>query len=184
MKQLDVVVSPPAFLWDPYLTLTNVIFDLDICFYLVIFCPMNYFLVTDGRTDRRKGRIKAHRAWAQVGSKSHLNFFLSRMKRGFLIFSTSSTPSLLGMRSKVLGESAIFSPFKIGGREGGGLAAVWWKLKLKMALSHKTSIEMDTNPCSLFYSHQRVVFIHFTLTTGHSDSFPLNTLIHVSLKTI
>ena len=26
MKQLDVVVSPPAFLWDPYLT-----FDLDIC---------------------------------------------------------------------------------------------------------------------------------------------------------
>ncbi len=31
MKQLDVVVSPPAFLWDPYLTLTNVIFDLDNC---------------------------------------------------------------------------------------------------------------------------------------------------------
>ncbi len=28
MKQLDVVVSPPAFLWDPYLTLTNVILDL------------------------------------------------------------------------------------------------------------------------------------------------------------
>ncbi len=25
------VVSPPAFLWDPYLTLTNVILDLDIC---------------------------------------------------------------------------------------------------------------------------------------------------------
>ncbi len=31
MKQLDGVVSPPAFLWDPYLTLINVIFDLDIC---------------------------------------------------------------------------------------------------------------------------------------------------------
>ncbi len=31
MKQLDVVVNPPAFLWDPYLTLTHVIFDLDIC---------------------------------------------------------------------------------------------------------------------------------------------------------
>ncbi len=30
MKQLNVVVSPPAFLWDPYLTLTHVIFDLDI----------------------------------------------------------------------------------------------------------------------------------------------------------
>ena len=31
MKQLDVVMSPPAFLWDPHLTLTHVIFDLDIC---------------------------------------------------------------------------------------------------------------------------------------------------------
>ena len=27
MKQLDVVVSPPALVWDPYLTLTNVTFD-------------------------------------------------------------------------------------------------------------------------------------------------------------
>ncbi len=64
MKQLDVVVSPPAFLWDPYLTLTNVIFHLDtkfeppksngsrdINFYLVVFGPMNYFLVTDGQTE-------------------------------------------------------------------------------------------------------------------------------------
>ncbi len=31
MKQLDVVVSPPAFVWDPYLALTRVTFDLDIC---------------------------------------------------------------------------------------------------------------------------------------------------------
>ncbi len=33
MKQLDVVVSPPAFLWDPYLplTLTYMTFDLEIC---------------------------------------------------------------------------------------------------------------------------------------------------------
>ncbi len=31
MKQLDVVVSPPAFLWDPFLTLTHMTFDLDIC---------------------------------------------------------------------------------------------------------------------------------------------------------
>ncbi len=58
MKQLDVVVSPPAFLWDRYLTLTNVIFDLDmsnssrnINFYLVIFGPMNYFLVADVQTE-------------------------------------------------------------------------------------------------------------------------------------
>ncbi len=29
MKQLDVVVSPPAFIWDPNLTLTHVTFDLD-----------------------------------------------------------------------------------------------------------------------------------------------------------
>ena len=49
MKQLDVVVSPPAFLWDPYLTLTHVIFELN--FYLVIFGPMNYFLGTDGQTE-------------------------------------------------------------------------------------------------------------------------------------
>ncbi len=29
IRQLDVVVSPPAFLWDPNLTLTHVTFDLD-----------------------------------------------------------------------------------------------------------------------------------------------------------
>ncbi len=29
MKQLDVDVSPPAFLWDLNLTLANVTFDLD-----------------------------------------------------------------------------------------------------------------------------------------------------------
>ncbi len=40
----------------------------DINFYLVIFSPMNYFLVTDGQTDGRR-RIRAHRAWAQMGSK-------------------------------------------------------------------------------------------------------------------
>ena len=31
MKQLDVVVSPPAFVWDPNLTLTHMTFDLDPC---------------------------------------------------------------------------------------------------------------------------------------------------------
>ena len=31
MKQLDVVVSPPAFVWNSYLTLTHVTFDLDPC---------------------------------------------------------------------------------------------------------------------------------------------------------
>ena len=31
MKQLDVVVSPPAFVRNPYLTLTHVTFDLDPC---------------------------------------------------------------------------------------------------------------------------------------------------------
>ncbi len=62
MKQLDVVVSPPAFLWnpyltltflwDPYLTLTNVIFDLDICDFWSneLFSSHRR---TDGRTDRQ-----------------------------------------------------------------------------------------------------------------------------------
>ncbi len=31
MKQHDVDVSPPAFLWDPHLNLANVTFDLDTC---------------------------------------------------------------------------------------------------------------------------------------------------------
>ncbi len=31
MKQLDVVVSPSAFVWNPHLTLTHVTFDLDPC---------------------------------------------------------------------------------------------------------------------------------------------------------
>ncbi len=31
MKQLDVVVIPSAFVWDPYMTLTNVTFDPDPC---------------------------------------------------------------------------------------------------------------------------------------------------------
>ncbi len=31
MKQLDVVVSPPAFVRNPYLTLNHVAFDLDPC---------------------------------------------------------------------------------------------------------------------------------------------------------
>ena len=29
MKQLGIDVSPPDFVWNPYLTLTNVTFDLD-----------------------------------------------------------------------------------------------------------------------------------------------------------
>ena len=36
MKQLDVDVSPPAFVWTPYLTLTLVTFDLDPCDLLPI----------------------------------------------------------------------------------------------------------------------------------------------------
>ncbi len=40
MKQLDVVVSPPAFVWDPNLTLTHVTFNLDPCSLV-----MNFFLV-------------------------------------------------------------------------------------------------------------------------------------------
>ena len=31
MKQRNVVVSPPAFVWNPYMTLTNVTFDPNPC---------------------------------------------------------------------------------------------------------------------------------------------------------
>ena len=62
MKQLDVVVSPPAFLWDPYFTL------------IVIFGPMNYFLVTDGQTDRWK-----------VTHKSPPCISTSGLKKGWLL---------------------------------------------------------------------------------------------------
>ena len=31
MKQLDIYVSPPAFVWNPYMTLPNVTFNLDPC---------------------------------------------------------------------------------------------------------------------------------------------------------
>ncbi len=31
MKQLDIVVSPLAIVWNPYLTLIHVTFDLDPC---------------------------------------------------------------------------------------------------------------------------------------------------------
>ena len=59
MKQLDVVVSPPAFVRNPYLTLTHVTFDLDgskdMNFFLVIFFLVNYLvtfgIVTDGQTE-------------------------------------------------------------------------------------------------------------------------------------
>ena len=34
--QLDVVLSSPAFDWDPYLTLTHVTFDLDIVYMVTL----------------------------------------------------------------------------------------------------------------------------------------------------
>ncbi len=63
MKQLDVVVSPPAFVRNPYLTLTpNPKGSKDMNFFLVNFFLVNYYLVTfgivtdrrtDGQTDRQ-----------------------------------------------------------------------------------------------------------------------------------
>ncbi len=67
MKQLDVVVSPPAFVWNPYLTLTPVTFDLDhVTFDLQVkfqykffssnFFLVNYYLVTFGIVTDRQTR--------------------------------------------------------------------------------------------------------------------------------
>ncbi len=52
MKQLDVDVSPPAFVWNPYLTLTQMTFDLgprDLYEFFIV----TFFLVfvTDIQTD-------------------------------------------------------------------------------------------------------------------------------------
>ncbi len=58
MKQLDVVVSPATFVWNPYLTLAHVIFDL-----------LRYeFFSSELQIDEKRG-IRAHHALAQVGSK-------------------------------------------------------------------------------------------------------------------
>ncbi len=95
MKQLDVVVSPPAFVRYLYLTLTHMTFDLDPCdmnFFLVNFFLVNYYLVTfaivtDRRTDRQTDRqtdgkrcIRAHRASAQVGSKTQAWIRINQLK--------------------------------------------------------------------------------------------------------
>ena len=59
MKQLDVVVSPPAFLWNAYLTLTCLTFDLE-------FFPSYFGLVTYRQTesDAYEPTVHWHR-WAQ-----------------------------------------------------------------------------------------------------------------------
>ncbi len=102
IKQLDIVISPPAFVWNPYLTETSnshakytflgYEFNLvnfviryhhhtkfgppksngsrDINFYLVMFGPMNYFLVTDRQTDRRKATHKSPPCMSTGGLKN------------------------------------------------------------------------------------------------------------------
>ncbi len=64
MKQLDIVVSPPTFVWDPNLTLTHVTVDLDprdLWPYLGLKRSLRYELlfsnfgvVTERETDRQK----------------------------------------------------------------------------------------------------------------------------------
>ncbi len=55
MKPLDLVVSPPAFVWDPYLTLTYVTFDgsRDIYFLLLVssFGQVTLDRLKDGQTE-------------------------------------------------------------------------------------------------------------------------------------
>ncbi len=66
--QLDVGVSPPANIMTFRPGLTYLTFDLDEFFSSDYFS--SFFLVrqTDRQTDARR-RIRAHHAWAQVGSK-------------------------------------------------------------------------------------------------------------------
>ena len=62
MKQLDVVVSPPAFLFE--------------------FFSSNVGPVTDRQMDRA---IRAHRAWAQVGLKSEIKISAKHHPPGWLL---------------------------------------------------------------------------------------------------
>ena len=91
MKQLDVVVSPPACVWNPYLMLTHVTFDLEPCdlwprgqismkssivwpnfmwlpaifFVIWIYSSLNFFY----RQTDRKWRLWAHHAACTGGPK-------------------------------------------------------------------------------------------------------------------
>ncbi len=68
MKQLDM--GPAAFVWDPYLILTNMTFDPDPWYTRY---PMKASLGGQTGRDRDRRRcIRAHHAWAQVGSKTVL----------------------------------------------------------------------------------------------------------------
>ena len=78
MKQLDVIVSPPAFIWDPNLTLIHVTFNLDPCdlwpwpMWYKFYSSLNFFYrQTDRQTDR-KWRLWAHRATCTGGLKKCL----------------------------------------------------------------------------------------------------------------
>ncbi len=66
-SNLTIVMSPPAYVWDANMALTHVTFELDPCdlwpylkqflnyeFFTSGFFVVNYFLVTDRRTDRQK----------------------------------------------------------------------------------------------------------------------------------
>ncbi len=68
------------------------------------------------------------------------------------------------------------------GRLEGGLTALWWKLKLKIAFSssYKTTIKMDSKPNAVCFIVNRLIY--FTITMGHPEPFTFNTHIHVSLK--
>ena len=67
MKQLDIVVSPPAFLWDPYLTLTDL--DLWPWYLWPLTCRLSQ---TDRRTDRRKAAHKSPQCMSTGGLKNYI----------------------------------------------------------------------------------------------------------------
>ncbi len=70
MKQNDVVVSPPAFVWDPYFILTHVTFSS------IFSCE---FLSSDRQTDRQTDRWEAmHKSPPCISTGGLKNYIFKR----------------------------------------------------------------------------------------------------------
>ncbi len=71
MKQLDDDVSPPAFVWNPYLGLVNLTFEWCLRYELLSsnFCPG---IFVQSQTDRRKATPKSQPCISTGGLKNQL----------------------------------------------------------------------------------------------------------------